>query len=107
MVTSYPPFSKVVRVLYTAEDDDLVKEVAHNSYMGFKELRTIYRENFYFLEAMKSPVTKIKNKFRYQVVMRFSNKVEREVLDKIFNIVEKNHNKKVMVFVETNPASLS
>ena len=105
--TSYPPFSKVVRVLYTAEDDDLVKEVAHNSYMGFKELRTIYRENFYFLEAMKSPVTKIKNKFRYQVVMRFSNKVEKEVLDKIFSIVEKNHNKKVMVFVETNPASLS
>jgi len=72
-----------------------------------KELRIKYGKDFYFLEAMKSPLTKIKNKYRYQILMRFSKDKESEIISDIYNILENNKSKFVTTFVELNPLSLT
>jgi primosomal protein N' len=72
-----------------------------------KELRIKYGKDFYFLEGMKSPINKIKNKHRYQIVLRFSNKITDIVLKEIYEKLDKLKNNKLSVFVETNPLSLS
>ena len=105
--TNFPPFTKIIRVLITSENDDLAKDVIHKSFMRLKNLRVEYGKDFYFLEVMKSPVTKIKNKFRYQIVARFSKKIEDEVINKIFTIVEEENKNKCTCFIETNPQNLS
>ena len=75
--------------------------------MRLKSLRVEYGRDFYFLEVMKSPVTKIKNKFRYQIVARFNKTIEDEVVNKIFAIVEEENKNRCTCFIETNPQNLS
>jgi primosomal protein N' (replication factor Y) len=105
--TKFPPFARLIRVLLTSLDDDLAKDSTHKLIMQLKEFRVRYGKDFYFLEAMRSPVNKIKNKHRYQVVLRFANDIADEVLDKIYKILDEIRNSKLSVFVENNPQSLS
>ncbi len=106
-VTNFPPFAKVVRVLISSENDDIAKDITHKLFMSFKDIRVKYKEDFYFLEAMKSPVTKIKNKFRYQIVTRFSLPKEEAILQEMYQLVNDVNNSKISIFMETNPLSLS
>ena len=105
--TKFPPFAKIVRILLTSESDDLVKDSTHKLIMELKKFRLDYGDKFYFMEAMKSPVNKIKNKHRYQIVLRFANDIEKEVLSKIYAILDSIKNNKLSIFVENNPVSLS
>ncbi len=105
--TKFPPFAKIVRILLTSEDDNLAKETTHKLIINLKDFRIKYKEKFFFLEAMKSPVNKIKNKHRYQIVLRFANEVEDEVLNEIYTLLDKMKNNKLSIFVEINPSSLS
>lgn len=105
--TKFPPFAKIVRVLITSEDDDLAKNATHRFIMALKKYRLEYGKNFFFLEGMKSPVTKIKNKHRYQIVMRYANDIDDEILKKIYDLLDKEKFKNLSIFVENNPTSLS
>ena len=105
--TKFPPFARIVRVLLSSADDELAKNSAHKLILKLKEFRKEYGKDFYFLEAMRSPVNKIKNKHRYQIVMRYACSIHREVLDKVYNLLDEIKNNKLSVFVENNPVSLS
>ena len=105
--TQFPPFASIIRVLITAVDDDVAKSTAHSIIMDLKQFRIKYGRDFIFLEGMKSPVGKIKNKHRYQIVMRFKTNILDEVLQEIYNLLDKKKNKKTSIFVELNPTSLS
>lgn len=105
--TKFPPFAVIVRVLLTSIDDDLVKSSTHKLITELKNFRIKYGQKFFFLEAMKSPVNKIKNKNRYQVVMRFDCSIQDEVIKEIYSLLDKIKNNKISVFVELNPNSLS
>lgn len=105
--TLFPPFSEIVRVLLTSEHDEKARDLTHNLFLRLKELRVKYGKDFYFLEAMKSPVTKIKNKYRYQILMRYSVSKAEEIKNELYDILDNNKNKLVSCFVELNPLSLS
>lgn len=105
--TMFPPFSKIVRVLISSQNEDKAKEKTHDFFMQMKELRMSYLEDFYFLEAMKAPINKIKDKYRFQIVTRFSTVKEKEIINKIFEIVENVQDKNIQIFIETNPQNLS
>ena len=102
---SFPPFSKIIRVLVTAEEDEPAKNLTHELFLKFKDLRIKYKSDFYFLEAMRSPHAKIKRKYRYQVLMRIKEN-NPELVNEIFNVANVINNK-VTVFVEVNPQNLS
>lgn len=105
--TKFPPFAKIVRILIQSVDDDLAKGVTHNLILKLKDFRLKYGKNFYFLEGMKSPVTRIKNKHRYQIVLRFANNINDVVLKEIYSLLDNEKNNKLSIFVENNPTSLS
>ena len=52
-------------------------------------------------------VDKIKNKHRYQIVMRFDVDIENQVISEIYKLLDEIKNNKLSVFVEINPNSLS
>ena len=56
---------------------------------------------------MKSPVGKIKNKIRYQILMRFTKSKEDVIMEKIYGVVDKYKCSKTSIFVEIDPQSLS
>lgn len=100
----FPPFSKIIRVLITSENDEIAKNLTHDLFLKYKDLRIKNKNEFYFLEAMRSPHSKIKKKFRYQVLMRIKENND-NLVKEIFNISFTTNNK-VNVFVEVNPQNL-
>lgn len=101
---AFPPFSKIVRVLITGEDDKKCLEALREVYFALEKLYTEQTEKFLFFNKMRSPIKRIQNKFRYQVLMRLS---DTSVLPEIYKICAEARNRDALVSVEENPTNLS
>lgn len=104
--TAFPPFATIVRVMIEGEDEEKSVEVLRKVYFNLKELYENEREKFLFFNKMKSPIKRLKNKFRYQVLMRVKAD-ENDVIDKIYSLSLPYSDKNVLVYVEINPSNLS
>lgn len=105
-VTNFPPFTTILRVLVTNEAEEKCLNGTKKIYDKLKELKGEYANEFVYMQAMKSPVNKIQNKFRYQIVLRLRRKSEDEIIGKIYKIVDNNRQGN-SVFVEINPQNMS
>ena len=101
---AFPPFSKIVRVLVTGEDDKKTLEALKDVYFALEKLYTDYPEKFLFFNKMRAPIKKIQNKYRYQVLMRLA---DTSVLPEIYAACEEARTRDVLVSVEENPANMS
>jgi len=104
--THFPPFTDIVRVLISGENEDTTLAVTKDVYESLNE---IYRENiqkFRFFGCMKAPIKRLQNKFRFQVLMRIVSG-ERELLDKIYSVALNKDGKKSRVYLEVNPNNLT
>ena len=102
-VTGFPPFSNILRILISSESDNRAKEVTKKLYDKALELKEKYGREIIFLQAMPSPVKRIQNKFRYQILTRYvpNDKITCDFFS-ISDIIEKD----VSIFVEINPNNL-
>jgi len=103
----FPPFTTIIRLLFTSENEDLVREITKKCHNGIFDISKEFEQDFVYFDAMKSPITKIQNKHRYQILIRIKKQNERQIIDKIFDECDKHQNAKVSFFVEINPQSLS
>ncbi len=101
---AFPPFSKIVRVLVTGEDDKKCIEALKEVYMELERLYTENPDKFLFFNKMRAPIKRIQNKFRYQVLMRLS---DTRVLPAVYDICANARNRDALVTVEENPTNLS
>lgn len=106
-VASYPPFAKIVRILFISFDEDLVKNTTKEYYDMVKALKDEFSDQFIYLGVMKAPVGRIENKFRFQILTRIRNEKSDEIIRKIYDFTEKNKNKNISIFVEINPEVLN
>lgn len=106
-VTSFPPFSKIVRILITSESEEKAKNFLGEIYRKISDLKTENYKRFIYLGAMKSPIKRAKKQFRYQILMRIKNEYFNEVIEKIFEINNGLFDKDVMNFIEIDPQNLS
>ena len=100
----FPPFSKIVRVLVTGEDDKKTLETLKDVYFALEKLYTDNPEKFLFFNKMRSPIKRIQNKHRYQVLMRLA---DTSILPEIYTACAEARTRDVLVSVEENPANLS
>ena len=100
----FPPFSKIVRVLVSGEDDKKCLEALRDVYFGLEKLYTDNPEKFLFFNKMRAPIRRIQNKFRYQVLMRLC---DTSVLPQIYDVCAGSRTRDVLVSVEENPTNLS
>lgn len=104
--THFPPFALIIRVLVEAPEENAAIEALKTIYLGLKEIYDAEREKFYFFNKMRSPVKRLKNKFRYQALMRI--RADDEALrGKIFDCALKEKFAGAFVTVEENPSNLS
>ncbi len=101
---AFPPFSKIVRVMVTGEDDKKTVEALRQVYVALEELYTKYPEKFLFFNKMRAPIKRIQDKYRYQVLMRLC---ETDILPQIYEACVAAKTKDVLVSVEENPVNLS
>ena len=105
MVTKFPPFTKVVRILMSSKDEQDVVDVARATYKAVQQLEK-ESGKFVYLGACKSPVTRMNGLCRYQILMRIEPTQFEKVIGEIYRIADANKSKKCNVFVEINPQSL-
>ncbi|MCL2370141.1 MAG: primosomal protein N', partial [Firmicutes bacterium] len=106
-ITKYPPFSTIVRVLVSGEDETKVATATKEIWEGVKTMHTVNTDTFAYLGVMKSPVGRIQNKFRYQVLMRLVGDITDDIITKVYQLVNTHSGGKANIFVELNPANLS
>ena len=104
--TAFPPFTDVVRVLISSEDDERALAATKAIYEELSFLYNEQRDKFRFFGCMKAPLKRLQNKFRYQVLMRVTAN-DRDLLDKVFITVDKYKNRTVLISMEVNSNNLT
>ena len=102
--TQFPPFSKIVRILVTGEEDKKTLETLRAVSTEMDALYQANPEKFIFYNKMRSPIKRIQNKYRYQILMRLS---DTSVLPNIYQICAEERSRDALVSVEENPTNLS
>lgn len=103
--TGFPPYSTIIRLLISADSEEIAYEKTKNIIQKVRGLRETDKTNFVYLDAMKSPVARVKNKFRYQVLMRVIN--WQKIRKQIYELCDNEKDAKISLFVEINPQNLS
>ena len=106
-VAKFPPFSKIIRVLVTAEEKDEARATTARIYSKIHDYFLMHRNQFLYCEAMSSPVSRIEKKYRFQILCRYLLDTEPEITDFIYDTVNQDKHTKSLVFVEVNPSNMS
>lgn len=106
-VSMYPPFSKIIRILFSSEDENLAKDTAKVYYDSVKDIHRENKNDFIYLGVMKAPIGRIQNKYRIQILMRIKPTNADAITNKLFELVDKHKKPNVSAFVEINPQNLS
>lgn len=104
--TFYPPYANIVRVMIESEIDELALETLKSINTVLYELYIKNRDSFLFYNKMKSPIKRLKSKYRYQVLMRIKENND-GLIDQIYNSALPYTTAKTLVYVEINPSNLS
>ncbi|MDD2445590.1 MAG: primosomal protein N' [Clostridia bacterium] len=104
-VTKFPPFSIIIRILITHEQEEISKQTTLELYKKIREMKEKHSQNIFYCEAMKSPHSRIKNKFRYQILLRLTKENQYDIIKQIYKDVNLFKNK-ASIFVEIDPSNL-
>ena len=104
--TAFPPYTDVVRVLISGEDQEKTLETTKRVYEELKVLYNARKDDFRFFGCMKAPLNRLQNKYRFQVLMRITAE-KYDLLDKIFEISNKHQTRLISVYMEVNSNNLT
>lgn len=100
----FPPYSLICRIMVVADDDEHAMAALKSVYLQTEELKNRDAAEFIFLNKMHSPIKKIQNKVRYQVLARL--KTDKYLKD-IYEFASNASDDNALVYVEENPVNLS
>ena len=102
----FPPFADICRIMVEGEDEKKAIKTLKNVFFESKDVYDKYQSSFVYFDKMKSPVKRIKNKFRFQVLARVINNKEL-IEEEFYKISEKYSSRDTLVYFEVNPGSMS
>ncbi len=103
---NFPPFTDIVRIMVESDDDAIAVDTLKKVYFDAVKVKEKYTKSFIYFDKMRSPIKRIKNKYRYQVLVRISDNLE-EIENLFYEISSKYSTKNVLVYTEINPSSMS
>ncbi len=102
----FPPYSDILRIMVESEDDETAVSTLKKVFEASKEVYSKYRDSFIYFDKMKSPVKRIKNKYRYQVLARIKDN-DKLIKDEFYKIANECSSRKAYCYLEVNPSSMS
>ena len=102
--TGFPPFTKIVRVLVSAENEEHALNITKSVYEELNQIYQKNKESFRFFGCMKAPLKRLQNKYRYQVLARLD---DNKIIDDFAFIANKYDDRNVSVYLEINPSNLT
>lgn len=101
----FPPFTRIIRILFTHQDENVVKDELKMCYNKLLKVKEKFADQIIYMDVMKSPLKRLQNKFRYQVIVRCkldkADEIEEELLEQTKDAVKSS------VFFEVNPQNMS
>ncbi len=104
-VACFPPFSRIVRILFADKNEENVRQLVKVCYNEIVKIKEEYADEFLYLDVMKSPIKRMQNKYRYQILMRLKLSKADEIESKAFETIDGLS--KNSVFFEINPSNMS
>lgn len=104
---NYPPFCDIIQFSINAKTEEQVKRVANKIYAELKKEFYVMKNNVLIYEPVPAPVDKIKNKYRWRILMkcRFSNNVI-DLINNILNRYYKLNYKGTRLIIDVNPNNM-
>lgn len=105
----YPPFFNIINIIISGEDELLYKEVEKVYYKLTKELKLIEFSLEDLLGPHPAPISKIKGKYRWQILIKCSNDYLNNIKNIVYNICIRDidNSKSMLKFsVDINPNSI-
>lgn len=102
---NYPPFCDIIQISFSGENLNEIKNISEYVY---KKLKSVNMENFKIYSPVASPIDRIKNKYRWRIIIKC--KLTSTVLDllKFATNDEKIEKcKKTRIIVDINPNTMN
>ena len=102
----FPPYSNILRIMVEGEDETKTIETLKSVFFACKDVYDKYQKSFVYFDKMKSPVKRIKNAYRFQVLARITENKE-EIEKEFYSICDKFITKQTLVYLEVNPSNMN
>ena len=102
---NYPPFCDIILIRFSGKD---LQEIQKISDVVYKKIKSVKDENINIYKPVASPIDKIKNKYRWRIIVKC--KLTSKILDIINYGIEDERIKKykdTSIVVDINPNSMS
>lgn len=102
---NYPPFCDIILIRFSGKDLQKIQKVSD---LVYKKIKSVKDENINIYKPVASPIDKIKNKYRWRIIVKC--KLTSKVLDIINYGIEDERIKKckeTSIVVDINPNSMS
>lgn len=103
--TKFPPYSKIARILIKSGNEERAMAAARICYNGIRDIKE-KDIGLFRVQAMRAPIKRISNEFRFQVVAWIYNDKEDILLPSVYEIADSINKKDVVSFVEINPTNM-
>ena len=103
----YPPFCDIILIGFTSENEEKLASVAQRVHNYLKN--RVINENIGIIlyKALPSPIDKIKNKYRWRILIKckFSKEII-NLMDDVINEYYKLNSKETRITIDVNPKSM-
>ena len=103
----YPPFCDIILIGFTSINEGEVKKVANSIHEYLKKRVLAENLGIILYKALPSPIDKIKNKYRWRILIKC--KFGEEIIDLINDVMNKYQNLKVKntkITIDLNPNNM-
>ena len=102
---NYPPFCDIILIRFSGKN---LNEIQKVSDLVYKKINSVKNDNILIYKPVPSPIDKIKNKYRWRIIMKC--KVSSRILDIINFSLEDERIKKAKdtsIVVDINPSTMN
>lgn len=97
----YPPFSQILRIVLSSEDERLVEDISNALALEINEIIDAREEIIEVLGPAPCPINKIRNRYRWQLLVKCENML---LLKSIGNfIIDKSFDRQVRMEIDIKP----
>lgn len=104
-IMGYPPFCEITSILLTGENEEEIFACITRMANWLKK-RTKEREDILLLGPAKSAIGKIKDKFRYQIIIKHKDGIDDIARETVDAFIRAGYNKTMTLVVDHNPSNL-
>ena len=103
----YPPFARVVRVLYSSADAESAYEGSVKAFERVRQILEKFPDEVLYQERTAAPINRLRELYRYQIMVKLKEGIHcNEIVDQIFAALEGIAGKELYCDIQENPVNL-